>query len=279
MIYTVSPMWGSIDNKKVSTADFKTGYFSSCSVKLHMIIQYIVRNKEIPEEIDSSKLFSLYKPLKSTEDVTFEYFERPENIDLTIDSTVPIDYDQDFQFSNYNTIDFEHICPVVKKYFTPSLQIKNIIQNMEEKYNIDYENTCVLFFRGNDKVKETDICEPVNYIEVANQILRMNPNTKFLIQSDTTEFIDLMLETYPNNSFYFKDETRSINFAPTTSVDYLDKKNNFMYSKYFLAITNIMAKCKYVICGSGNCSLWIMFYRGHCKNTIQQLKNEFIVHQ
>jgi hypothetical protein len=39
-----------------------------------------------------------------------------------------------------------------------------------------------------------------------------------------------------------------------------------------------MAKCKYIICGSGNCSIWMMFYRGNCDNVYQFLKNKLIIH-
>jgi len=47
---------------------------------------------------------------------------------------------------------------------------------------------------------------------------------------------------------------------------------NSEFSKLYLDITVIMSKCKYTICNSGNCSIWIMFYSGHNKNVIQYLK-------
>lgn len=36
-----------------------------------------------------------------------------------------------------------------------------------------------------------------------------------------------------------------------------------------------MAKCKYVICGTGNCSIWIMLFRGNASNTIQFRKGNW----
>lgn len=36
-----------------------------------------------------------------------------------------------------------------------------------------------------------------------------------------------------------------------------------------------MSRCKYVICGSGNCDMWIMFYRGNSENVIQNLKEQW----
>jgi hypothetical protein len=32
-----------------------------------------------------------------------------------------------------------------------------------------------------------------------------------------------------------------------------------------------MSKCKYIICGSGNCSEWVMLYGGNNKNVIQNI--------
>ena len=48
-----------------------------------------------------------------------------------------------------------HLTPLINKYFSLSNKIKEIIKNIERKYNINYENICVLFYRGNDKNRET----------------------------------------------------------------------------------------------------------------------------
>ena len=147
---------------------------------------------------------------------------------------------------------------------------------MEQKYNLEYDNICVLFYRGNDKIKETKICDYHDYMEYANLIVNKNPNIKFLVQSDETEFIELMTKTYPNNSFYFKDEIRHINKC-NSSVDIVMRDKNDVFSKYYLAITIIMSKCEYIICGSGNCSIWIMLYRGNSKNVYQNLNKRWLL--
>jgi hypothetical protein len=84
-----------------------------------------------------------------------------------------------------------------------------------------------------------------------------------------------MISKYPNNYFYFKDEIRHMKKCNST-VDIIMRDKNFEFSKYYLAITIIMSKCKYIICGSGNCSLWIILYRGHAKNIFQNLNNIWI---
>jgi roadblock/LC7 domain-containing protein len=83
------------------------------------------------------------------------------------------------------------------------------------------------------------------------------------------EFIERMLKEFPTNSFYFKDEIRVINKNNNISVDKIDTFTNFLYSQYYLAITKIMSKCKYVVCNTGNCSLWITLFRGNADNVVQ----------
>ena len=79
-----------------------------------------------------------------------------------------------------------------------------------------------------------------------------------------------MTNKFPDNSFYFKDEIRHMKKCDDT-VDIKMKSQNYEFSKKYLAITIIMSRCKYIICGSGNCDIWIMFYRGNNKNVIQNL--------
>jgi len=37
------------------------------------------------------------------------------------------------------------LLPFINKYFSPSETIINIQKEMEKKYNLDYDNICVLF--------------------------------------------------------------------------------------------------------------------------------------
>lgn len=245
------------------------GFFSCCSVRLGKIVEYINLFNKLPNSVDSSSQFSWYKVGK-TGDITYDYFEHYNNIPSIIKHSKKIKYHWDDQFTNYSTIQYAEICPIVKKYFTPTAGIFNIVTNIEHKYLTSLENTCVLFYRGNDKETETRLCSYDEYIHYANLVLTKCPDIKFLIQSDESGFIQLMLKTFPGISFYFKDEIRHVNKCNST-VDILYRDTNYMFSKYYLAITIIMSKCKYIICGSGNCSIWVMFFRGNNANVYQNL--------
>jgi hypothetical protein len=157
----------------------------------------------------------------------------------------------------------------MNKYFSPSKNVCNYINILENKYNINYSNLCVLFLRGNDKVTEVNIPTYTEYIEQATKLYENNKNIQFLIQSDEIEFIQEISKKFPNNSFYFKDEIRTINKNSSKVIGCENKELNFEYAKIYLAITIIMSKCNYIICSSGNCSLWILLYRGHTNNLYQ----------
>jgi len=145
------------------------GFFSCCSVKLHNIVNFINLNSKIPDYVDSSQEFSWYKNEKK--DITYEYFEHYDNIkDITIN--YPINYNHEYQYIDYSKLDYNKIIPIVKKYFSPSKQITDIIENLEEKYNLVYDNICVLFYRGNDKITETEICSYDEYLLYANLIIK-----------------------------------------------------------------------------------------------------------
>jgi hypothetical protein len=225
--------------------------------------------KYLPFHIDSSYIFDWYKTTSG--DITYDYFEHYDNIQSNIKT--PAKFSHCDQCIDYSTLDY-NIIPIVEKYFTPSKKIKEMIQTIETKYNMDYNNICVLFYRGNDKNRETMKCGYDEYLIYANEIVKKNSKIVFLIQSDETEFIEFMTYNFPNNSFYFKDEIRHIKKCVST-VDIEMKHLNYDFSKKYLAITIIMSKCKYIICGSGNCDIWIMFYRGNNKNVIQNRNGDW----
>jgi len=257
------------------TVTHNAGFFSCCSVLLHKIIEYINKNNTLPV-VNSSAQFAWYKPNTTNRDITYDYFEHYNNVQI---EKIPknINYVQGYQFSLYNVLDYEKISPIIKKYFTPSVEISDTVKQMESKYKLDYKNICVLFYRGNDKNRETKICSYDQYLEFANKVLSENPNAKFLIQSDETEFITFMRNAFPNNSFYFTDEIRHMPKCNST-VDLQMRSDIFKFSKLYLAITIIMSKCETIICGSGNCSIWIMLFRGNSKNVYQNLNNKWYYH-
>ena len=245
------------------------GFLSFCSVRPHENFRYFNKYKRLPDTVDSTNQFVWYKKSEDlNKDISFIYFENYKNMP-TPQMTNKVGYRHHYQYSIYKHLRYDLIIPLVKKYFTPSKNIKNIVENITNKYNLSFDEICVLFYRGNDKIRESQLCSYDEYVQHADFVLKRNPNINFLIQSDETEFIEFMTKKYPERSFFFKDEIRHINKRNTT-VDIVMRDKNPQFSQYFLAITIIMSKCKYVICGTGNCSIWIMFFRGNGNNTFSK---------
>ena len=130
-------------------------FFSCCSVKLDNIVGYFNTHNKIPNIVDSSSQFELYKPNNSkSTDITYYYFKKNNDDDIKYNEHV--NFKHKHQYINYKNINYKLICPFITKYFDPSREIIQIISMMEIKYNINYSNTCVLFYRGNDKITETN---------------------------------------------------------------------------------------------------------------------------
>ena len=248
------------------------GFFSCCTVRLYNIMNYYNEHQSLPEIVDSSDHFELYKPehLKNIHyDILPEYFESRNSPDIS-GTSVSMKHGSiwvhfNVQFEQYQGLNFEVLSQFVDRYFTPTESIQNRMENLKSKYQIDYEKTCVLFFRGNDKVTETWVCRYDEIIHHAKQVLEKQPGIKFLIQSDETEFIETMMQTFPNHSFYLKDEIRHMP-KQMSSVDLQFPETNYEFSKNFLAIMLMISKCKHVIMnGLGNCQLWITLFRKCCE--------------
>lgn len=251
------------------------GFFSCCSVRLSHIVHYFNDGGRyhIPRDVDSSHQFRWYKSGEGVhKDVTFEYFMHYDDVEN--DNQFPkhrVCCDHRDQYRLYSTLPYRHLQPFLHKYFSLALPIVDLVKALEDKYDIVYPNTCVLFYRGNDKAKETKLCAYEDMVGYAKKIVSTNPTTRILVQTDETEFLEYALNTFPQHAFYFKDEIRHMSRNPTTTVDKTMKHNIEFYSKYYLAITYVMSKCKWVVCTSGNCSLFIMYYRGHANNVYQYL--------
>ena len=235
------------------------GFFSCCSLRLYYLILFFNKYKQLPKLFDTTGFYTWYKQNNSTDDITFNYFKHyNEN-----------DYHECYQYKNYKELDLKRLSLFIKKYFIPTDDIRTIQKTIETKYNIDFENTCVLFYRGNDKATEFKPPPFDAYLVQVKEILKKNPNIKFIVQSDETNFLNYMkTQPFSDRITIFYDEIRHM-YKKNNTVDKVNQEQNYGYSLKYLAITLIMSKCKYVVCNTGNCSIWIVFFRNNTDNIIQ----------
>jgi hypothetical protein len=252
------------------------GFFSCCSVKLCKIIQYFTDNKFLPKTIDSSSQFMMYKTANNM-DITYDFFINDNSInnEIIYEKYIYID-DCNFQFENYKTVDYKSIIPFVKKYFTPSIQITNIYDKLLLKYNINTDNCIGLYYRGTDKHIETLIDTFDSYYNKLNEIINKENNIQILIQTDSAQFLDYLKQKCINNKNVIIIKENSTSYTNTGIHHEKSRHENYIDIQNLFATFLIISKCKYVLCSSGNCSIWMMYYRGNADNVHQNLNKVWL---
>lgn len=240
------------------------GFFSYCSIRLTEILQYTNTHKALPIFVDSSAQFELYRPEYVEGDVTYHFFT---SNDMKIAYTGTVRQCYDNQFKRYKELMFDQISPFISKYFSVTPEISEIANSLIRKYKLTPPNTIAVYYRGTDKGSETALG---SFNDFKIKIQKVRTTEKLLVQTDSAEFLRAMdgidfLRIEENSVTYGE---KGIHLQNTSTV-------NYEAIKYFLATILIMARCKSIICSSGNCSLWLMYYRGHAKNVWQNLNNEW----
>ena len=254
-----------VDNILYTYHDYgsNAGFFSECTYRLFKIIGYFNNYHKLPNFIDSSKHFSLYKYNGCKNDICNDFFQITNTI---INYTNNIDFHPSFQTENYRYINYNILRPFINKYFLPSKECIEIINNFIKQYNIISNNTVAVYYRGTDKYTEIETTSYDLFISKMKEIYNLNKNIKFLVQSDSLEFINIISQTF-NNCIIIKEipvstSNKGNHYENTPGQNYKTIKN-------FIPIVYIISKCKYVICSTSNVSLWIMLYRNNPNNIYQ----------
>jgi hypothetical protein len=245
-----------------------TGFFSNCSILLYSMAEYFNKYKSLPEKFDTSSFFKLFNsgPHHNPQGVIEKYFKIKSEIEIPF--TRNIDYHKNHWATNYKELDFSGISPFIKKYFSPSEKVKEIISFLENKYSLDYDNLYSILYRGNDKCVETYTGESEVFFQRAERLALKNPKATFLLQSDETEFLTEGAKRFPRHVI-FHDEIKHMKSSPLKQINRENKTTIEIDSLNYLAITYIIAKCKHIVCGTGNCDIWACLFRGDAHNINQ----------
>lgn len=250
------------------------GFFSCCTIRLIEIMKFFNRNKALPEKIYDSEQFAFYKK-ELSENIVPTFFEYRPDINIVHHSEICVTNEPgEVSFGDYSKFHFDEIALFINKYFYPSKIVRCMMQDYKMNYNIDFENTCAIFYRGNDKMRECEVTPYSDFINKAKEILAVNPNIKFLVQPDETEFLEAFTSAFPDNCFWFS-ETPHIRKKNTAIFYELPPEKKTEHGCYFLAAVMIMAQCKYLITHSGNGGMWAVLYRGN-SNGVYQFFNKHI---
>jgi len=243
------------------------GFFSCCNVKLCEIKNYLNENRKLPDSVDSSAQFKLYKK-NPEEDITFDFFEKCDDR-IQIHYHGYIYFTRYYQLHPYSDVPYDRLIPFIKKYFTPSVKITELCNQFVSKYQIDTENCIGIYYRGTDKYIETKLDSFDSFYDAIHKI-KNHENLQLLIQTDSATFLDYMKKKFINRHIIVMDEI-STSYS-NQGIHYENSpEKNYEEIKCLFASFLIISKCKYMVFGSSNSSLWMTFYRGNIKNTLQNL--------
>jgi len=249
--------------------EHNNGVFSCCSIRLTEIIQYFNCNLTEPMLLDCSEQFKRFKFKSNKEDLTLTYFKDFNNFD-----TIPFFQNVSFHWvlcnSVYKKLNFNQLSPFVKKYFSVSNCVLKLVSDSEEKYNVDYDQTIAVCYRGNDKCTETHLARYDEFFLKAQEIITKSPNCRFFVQTDEQEFLDEFHKQF-QNTFHLEELPLISKDSNKVMHDMLPRDQRRQFGCKILHSIYMQSKCKYVITHTGNCGLWTALFRGNVENFNQYL--------
>jgi hypothetical protein len=253
------------------------GFFSNCNVMLMTIINYFNNKKKLPLEIKTINLFVIYKQFDEQDLYKLMFYTDSYDIEYKKEITFNNEGFEN-QFSDYKLLNLNDLQPFFQKYFTPRPIILNNVDLLINKYNINVKNEiCGVFYRGNDKIKETQKPPYSDFILKAKELKETNKNMKFIVQTDEIQFLKTFLQEFPDSIFF--EEVPPISSTNHTNVSrILHHNNKIEHAINFLSIIYIFSKLKYLITTSGNCEIFITLYRNNTTNLFQYLKKNKYIH-
>jgi len=226
----------------------------------------------------------------------FWYFKRDKNLDI-----YPLFYKTNYNINelpvnknlflpdsfngantyNLDTIklyNFEDYTKILNCFFSPSDQINTIKQQLISKYNINFERTISVFYRGTDKHTECRLPSKEYVLEQTKKLTNIHPECRVLIQTDQLQVRDFFKQEFGEKCFYF-DEAVVTDTSKVTWLIIHEETNDDPIAKaqIFDAVLRLVAECKYVVNHTGNCGAFVDLFRGNMENTFKYNHNgEFL---
>lgn len=257
-------------DKKILKVVHNAGYFSNMTIRLMDIMAFMKEHKCLPDEVDSSVQFAMYKDDPTINLIPYYI----EHNDEPIKFKLPKEANKDcmaIQWDDYRKLDLKALAPIMNKYFKPGSYVMDKYNHLKSKYNLgEYIS---VFYRGNDKKLETETASYDNFFKKCQEIREIEPNLPFLVMPDECHFLKTFRKQFDN----------VISFSETPCTDDNNSSVSFKipmgsrseYGATFNASAILMGEGKHLITHSGNCGLWASLYRNNPNNIHQIYKNEW----
>lgn len=249
------------------------GLFSCCTIALEQIMVFFNLNKRLPLQVDRKEQYLHYKQSPEQDLIPILFKETDDDIPYLQDSRITAD-SKWFQWSDYKLIDFASVKPFVDKYFQPSDRVLERIAQLEQDYEINYENTVGVLYRGNDKQKECSIAPYEEFDDKMSELFDVD--IRYLVSPDETEFLNYVTANNPPNIISPSQWLHMPKDNNTAIFMHLPHNERPEHAINVLAMIIMISKCKHVISHTGNMSFWCAAYRGNVDNFHQFREDKWL---
>lgn len=245
----------------------KAGFFSSCSLSLYKIIDFIKKNKKIPNvEFEE---FAIYK--EKREDNLYKYIFKENINDLNIEEITEIKFNLLANNCFYKDSDSVKLNQLIERWFCPNDEIQRIKNNFIVDTDINFSSALSIYFRGTDTQLDRGICCYNVFVNKVRHLINNKEIKQILLQTDDKMFQDYILSSDLNIPILTIKEIKPI--YSNVGFHFKIKRNKIKHIKDMVAVTLLMSECKYNLCNASNLSRWILLYKKEKENFYQFLGN------
>ncbi len=197
----------------------------------------------------------------------FELYFHP-NPDVDLHNLVKVS--PTHQHLIYEDLDFKKLNLYIQNYFLPSDIVRAKQEEFVHKYNIDYENTIGLSYRGTNKWLEIAQIQQEYYVQEVKRLITKDPSLRILIQTDQEQIRDQFVGALGERAFFLSELPVSSSQIPIHDLSESERGiPNFEWGTRLLAAVSILSKCRYTITHTGSIGLWTYLFRGTPRNACQ----------
>jgi len=190
-------------------------------------------------------------------DLSYRYPERKQYDPLNI-------------HGNYRRIDYTHITPLIRAYFSPSEAVLVEMHRIIDMLKIDPHYLVSVFYRGTDHWKEGATLDPQQYLSVTNKILSRDSRYKVLIQTDQAQIRDLFLHQFKRRCVFIEELPVTIRKDADSLINLQgvipDKRR---WNIVYMAAMVLLSNSKFVVNHTGNSACWVNLLRGNSEGVYQ----------
>lgn len=241
-----------------------SGLLSIASVTMYNLIE-IYQNIHPNNPVNIIWTSNVWSKTSASSDDTFDIYFKQANILPIID-----DEPQNIFLANniLSKTRYNILTEIKNSHFILSDSVQNIEQEYINKYNIDFDKTLALLYRGTDKIIEIPKVHPSFYVSSIKTIIKKNPDYKILVQTDQTQALDYYKNEFQDQMFYLEEMPTVNGNTVMHQTDGIGLPN-YELGKRYLAAISLISKCKHITLDTGNAPTWIGIFRESAKNTYQ----------